>query len=286
MPNLEWEVPHTLTSPLGSLNLNAVDAMTGFWYIIQPENYKIVPAMRVTADHVSQQSGSVVHRRFTSGLVATMTIHYAVAPTHAGPDFEPACGANLRLMHEGLMKHIEALLSISADPNTNQRLTWTPTGLGGTRLISQIQTLGWAEPSWLNIGSAVTFSVECPLPYAVDGTQVNTTVTNGGGPVLIPNAGTTPFFPVWQVHGTTSAFTIVNEDTGETIVYNGDTISGGGNYVEIVTFLGTAYKNGSSTDLIASIDAVNTDFFTIAPGGTNVSISGANAHVFTNNAYC
>jgi hypothetical protein len=258
-------------------------------YLIDPDGYKIVPTMRVTADNISQQDGSVLHPRFTSGLVATMKVRYAICPTGTYPgDVTPACDADVRLMHEHLILHLQALLRASATPNTSQRLYWFPTGLGQSRLLQAVQTLGWVDPVVGGTGdddfTYVTFQLESPFPYAIDQTQDSTSLTGGGGPVLIPNAGDAPFFPVIQVDGPTAAFTITNTDTGEAIVYAGTSVASG-HYAEIDFFLGTIFLDGSSTDLQASLDPTNTDFFTIAPGGSMVEIVSANAVVLSNSSY-
>ena len=295
MPNLEFAVEHILQSPLGMLNFNEVltagssGGVDNAVFLIDPDGYKIVPTMRVTADNISQQDGSVLHPGFTSGLVASMKVRYALCPSGVYPgDVIPACNQDLRLMHEHLILHLQALLRASATPNTSQRLYWFPTGLGDSRLLQAVQTLGWVDPT---VGGTsdddftyVTFQLESPFPYAIDATQDSTALTDGGGPVVIPNAGDAPFFPVIQVDGATSAFTGTNVDTGEQVVYSGTAIAGG-HYAEINFFNGTIYLDGDSTDLQASLDPTNTDFFTIAPGGSNVEIVGASATVLSNNSY-
>jgi len=302
MPNLEFAVPHVLMSPLGSLTFNEVltagssGGVDNAVFLIEPDGYKIVPTMRVTADNISQQDGSVLHPRFTSGLGATIKVRYAIsedgiypATVDGGGQVVPACNSDLRLMHEHLILHLQALLTASATPNTSQRLIWFPTGLGDSRLLQAIQTLAWIDPVVGGTGdddfTYVTFQVESPFPYAIDGTEnTPSALTDGGGPVLLPNAGDAPVFPVIRVAGATSSFTITDTDTGEQVVYDGTAIAGG-HYAEINFFDGTVYLDGSSTDLGASLTATATDFFQIAPGGSHVEIVGASATVLYNNAY-
>ena len=286
---------------MGTLNFNQVltagssGGVNNAVFIIDPDGYKIVPTMRVTADNISQQDGSVLHPRFTSGLAATLKVRYAIsqdgiypATDEGGGQVLPACNSDLRLMHEHLILHLQALLTASATPNTSQRLIWFPTGLGDSRLLQAIQTLAWIDPVVGGTGdddfTYVTFQVESPFPYAIDGTQITTALTDGGGPVAIPNAGDSSFFPLIRVAGSTSAFTITKTATGEQVVYSGTAIAGG-HYAEINFFDGTIFLDGDSTDLQASLDPTNTDFFQIAPGGSNIEIVGANATVLTNGAY-
>lgn len=287
MPNLEWDVPHQIVSPEGTLDLNVIDPATGLMYQIQPGGYKIVPTIRVTQDNVSQQRGSVVHPGYTSGLVASMTVFYAKYPTLEAPDFEAACQAEMMGMHQALMLHVQALMVADpVDPNTSQRLIWTPTGLGQNRMIQAVQTLAWPDPAWVETpaGWAVTFSLYSPFPYAIDAEEDDTVVADGAT-VLIPNAGDTPFYPVYEIDAGTSVFVITNEDdTSQIISYDGVAIGGGG--AEMVTFDGTIFQDGSGADLIAGLDPPNTDFFPIQPGGTSVRIDGGSMTVKSNSAYC
>lgn len=295
MPNLEWECPHELVSPSGpattqSINFNTIYAGTSgpvpnCIYLLQPDAYKIVPLIRVTADNVSQQDGSVLHARFTSGLQATLKVLYAIFPDGVGPDMEPACAADLRLMHEFLMVNVQSLLRTTPgnDPNTGQRLIWTPTGAGDTRILQAIQTLAWAEPSRDGQETFVEFEVESPFPYAINGTPTPVSLASGVNH-LIPNNGDAPYYPVWRVASGVTTFTITNLDTLDTITYNGASI--GGTFAEIITFDGTIFQDGSGADLSAGLDPTATDFFPIAPGGTNVKIVGSSMTVEAHDAFC
>lgn len=283
MPNLEFEVEHQIVSPFGTLNMNVADPDTGYLYKVLSDNYKIVPGMRVTQDNVSQQDGSVLHPSYKTGLVATMTVQYSISNDGGTVNFTYACESQLRLMHEALILHLNALRKDSANPNTEQRLVWYPTGLGEARMLTGVQLLTWTDPQWQDPGWTVTYSLFCEFPYAIDATEIDTTV-NSGGSALIPNAGNAEFFPVIEVASGPSSFTITNTDSGETVVYDGAAI--GGTAAELVFFDGTIYVDGDSTDLIAGITPTTTDWFTIKPnGGTNVSISGADMTVKSNNAY-
>lgn len=292
MPNLEWDVPHEILSPLGNVELNTIYSGTGSGggpvtstpccYRVLPDSYKIVPTMRVTQDNVSQQDGSVLHPRYISGQTATIKLEYSLVPDGVGPDALPACGADLRLMHEYLMVNIQALLRPVAgvDPNTNQRLIWTPTGAGDTRILQAVQTLGWPQPSYNGLWAQVEFELESPYPYAINGTPDPLSVTGA----VIPNDGDAPFWPVFHVASGVTTFTISNIDTGETIFYNGASI--GGTFAEIVTFDGTIFQDGSGADLVDGLVPTETDFFPIQPGGTTVGITGSTATVEAHDAYC
>lgn len=264
-----------------ALTAGSSGGVDGALFLIQPDGYKIVPSMRVTQDNVSQQDGSVLHPRWTSGLVATMKVCYALAPlgyvvtsesTPAANELSTPTNVELRIMHEQLILHLQDLLRASADPNNLQRLLWYPTSYGQARMLTGIQTLAWADPVFEVPFTCVTFSLEGPLPYAIDANEMDPTITGGAGPTLLPNAGNAPCYPVVQVNGPFTSFTLSNNDTGEAVVYSGAAVASG-HYAEINFFDGTVYLDSSSTDLIASIDPTLTDFWTIAPGGSNVVLS-------------
>lgn len=291
MPNLEWDCPHELLSPAGAVNFNTIYAGTSgpvpnCIYLLQPDAYKIVPLIRVTADNISQQDGSVLHPRFISGQQATLKVMYGIFPDGVGPEMEPACGADLRLMHEFLMVNIQSLLRVTdgVDPNTGQRLIWTPTGAGDTRILQAIQTLTWPDPSRDGQETFIEFEVESPFPYAINGTPTPLSLSSGVN-TLIPNNGDAPFYPVWEVASGVTTFTITNnDDTSQMITYNGASI--GGTAAEIITFDGTIFQDGSGADLSAGLDPTATDFFPIAPGGTNVQIVGSSMTVEAHDAFC
>jgi hypothetical protein len=285
MANLEWEVAHRITSPLGNLDLNVTDPVTLRRYQIIQAGYVIDPTLRVTSDNKSQADGSVLHPRYKTGMNATLTVQFQIQNSVNGPDFVPACQADLREMNDELLGHLNALRSLSTD---TQRLIWTPTGYGDNRMLDQIQTLAWATPSRDETITQQTFSFESPFPYEIDETEIDTTYVSGATHA-IPNDGSADFFPVMRVEAST-AFTIEDTVSGLKIVYDssrpGAVPIGGTNYGEIDFFRGTIFLNGDSTDLIAGIDPALSDFFPIPQaGGTTVSITGAAMTVLSNNAW-
>lgn len=296
MPNIEWSVAHELRTPYASILLNET---AGYRYMIQADSYEIVPSMRVTQDAISQANGSVLHPRWKTGLVATVKVAYDITEdAHtSGPVAEsetsPACGADLRYMHEQLTG---ALNSILRQTGGQQRLIWTPTGYGDRRMLDEIQVLGWPTPEFDLDGTEalVTFSVESPFPYAIDETQTTTAIAGSGS---VTNAGNCEFSPVVKVYGPTSAFTVTNtsdlDDDGNprAVVYDGTrpgAVSiGPAQYAEIDFFRGTIILNGNISDLVAGIDPIQTDFWHLLPNTANaITITGATCDVLSNNAWC
>lgn len=291
MPNLEWEVEHQLITPEGTLTFNVPDS-SGRIYIVQPDDYSIVPSMRVTADNLSQTDGSYLHPRWKTGLTATMRVEFGVVGVGGDlPDYTPACGQDLRIMWEDLTA---ALDSIREQVAVNSaRLIWMPTGTGA-RMIDDIQTVGWPTPSFSPPGAYATFSVESPFPYAIDFTQQTTTIN--ATTTTITNNGTADLLPVCKVFGApTSSFTLTNasvvDEFGNPLELFYDSsrpgaiaVPGGGQYAEIDFFKGTIFLNGNSTDLIAGLDPTVSEFFALAKGA-NVITTDCDAQFLWNPAW-
>lgn len=297
MPNLEFDVAHSLHTPGGNISLNTA---TGDRYLIQSEDYKIIPSLRVTQDNISQADGSVLHPHWKTGLVATITVSY-MQTSAPGAEDRPACGADLRLMHEAL---ICALNSIRRLTGAEQRLLWQPTGYGDQRMLDQIQLLSWPDPKYDLDGTEalVSFAVESPFPYAIDATQTTTPVGgSAGGTVLVTNSGNADFSPVVQVNGPFSSFVLKNitdlDPAGNPLqlVYNaalpGGVSVASGHYAEIDFFRGTVYLDGDGANLIGGIDPTQSDFWHLLTdqflGGPNIiQLSGApSGQILSNNAW-
>lgn len=283
MPNLDFDAVMEIISPRGTQGLNnRAPGTSGQWWKVLADSYKIVPTMRFVQDNVSQQDGSVLHPRFKSGLVATMKVEYRIASS--APNYTASCDVDLLEMHQSLILVVDGLRKNGATPGTTQRYIWAAAD-STIRGLTRVMLLGWPDPVWTDPNWSVTLSLETPFPYAIDLNEIDTPLTSGGGPVLIPNDGNVEYFPVMEVAGPFSTFTITNTDSGETITYNGAAIAGG-DHIELDFFTGTAYLNGSSTDEIDGIDPTATDWFTIKPNtGTHVEIVGAGATVKSNNAW-
>lgn len=278
MPNVDWTQPQDLVTPAGTVLFNVPDegANSNYGYLIQPGSYKIVPSMRVTADNLSQQSGSFLHPRFKSGLVATLVVQYLVTNGVDFQDYEPACDSDLRIMHETLTAALDSMLE---DQGT-QRLIWDAPGALSRRMLESILTLGWTEPTVQPDGTIeVTFQVETALPYAIDFTQQSDTINAASG--TITNPGTSSkFLPVVQVQGPASTFQLKNnsvlDDQGNPLEINYDGSRPGaipvpgGHYAELDFFKGSIFLDGNSTDLTAGLDPETSDFWPLVRGANNI----------------
>lgn len=288
MPNLEWEVPHTIQSSQGELQLNARDAGShpGRYYMVQPE-YKIVPSLRVTNDLLSQADGAVLHPRWKTGLVASLVVNYQLRSADDIAEYEPACGADLRDMHDVLMTHLNALRQLT---NSTQRLLWTPTDYSNRRMLDSIQTLAWADPAReaQSNETGVAFALESPFPHAIDLAQTVTPIADGASATIVMS-GSSAFKPVIKAHGPSTDFAITNETTGKVFSYQGTRDGaqslGALQYAEIDMFRGTIVLNGDVLDLDAGVDPEFTDFWTLEPGANVISASGAAVDVLWNQAW-
>lgn len=273
---VEWEVPFTLRSSYGDLDLN--DDSGSAYYLLVDAGCVARRTLRVTSDPIPQGDGQIHHRRFTDGYEISLRIQMWETKT------ERACGQVLREMVETLMLHVNDML------NTPGRVLWTPDGLGDRRMLDQARVFAVGDPTRDGPGGPleVTVGFDSPFPYCIDATEQDVVLV-AGVPQNVTNDGNVPMFPVFVVNGPTSGFTIANNLTGEDLVYDsslpGAVAIGGGDYVEFDFFRNTAYLNGSGANRKAGIDLELSDFWAIdAAVATSVEITGAGGTLKFNNA--
>ena len=294
MPNVEFDVGMEIVGPYipGGLLINQpitpLVNNAAFYFQVRPGGYQIVPGkFRSVIDSISQADGASLQQPYIDGLVATMTIEYWEADRGDIAALNPACAENARLMDQMLMGVLNSLREWTTDPNNDQRYIWTPTG-AADRLLTNVLLASWPTLTLDPPLVSRTFSLGTPFPYAIDIAQLSPTITDGGSAVLTNN-GNAKFSPVMQVQGPTTVFLITNEATGETLSYDGTrpgaVAIAGGHYAEIDFFQGSIFLDGSGADLVAGLDPVATDFFTLAPGAQTISITGADVVVLYNHAY-
>ena len=266
------------------------DSNSSFFFMVRPGGYQIVPGkFRSVIDSISQADGVSMQEPYIDGLVSTMTVEYWETIGSTDPAARVlACGASAREMDQILMGFLNALRVWTADPNNDQRYIWTPTGAGSDRLLTDVLLASWPTVSIDPPNISRTFSLGTPFPYAIDIAQLDPVITDGSSAVLTNN-GNAHFSPVMEVAGPTTVFLITNELTGETVSYDGTrpgaVAIGGGDHAEIDFFQGSIFLNGSGADLIAGLDPVATDFFTLAPGAQTISVTGADVTVLYNDAW-
>lgn len=254
-------------------------AQTGYFALVE-EGCKAKRDLRVVSDPIPQADGEIFHRRFRSGTEVTLQVQLWETSS------QYACGEARREMGEQLFGHLDALI------NNPGRLFWQPTGYGDERFLESARYMTPAEVSFNAHVPTVTFTIDSPLPYVLDKTQVEHPVpVSTTTPIIMPEFSTN-FWPVIKVDGAFSTFQIWNNSVQDeyghdlTISYGppGPAVASG-HYAEIVTFNETIYLDGSSSNLKSGIDATVTDYFYLKPGTNNISIIGASCRFLVNPAW-
>ncbi len=269
----DWSRLQTLTTPIANLTLNGA---SGDRYLILNERCDGGADVRVTFDNIPESDGQLNHRQYLTGYKMRLAIALWV-------DQEPACGQDAQEMLDTLGAHINAL----RNPTGVTRIIWHPDGLA-ERMINDIVLLEkpvvTVEPLGAEGIVTVTFAVVSPFPYEMSEAEQTPRTIADGATETLDNQGSTRFWPVFQVNGATSAFTISNAANGQEIVYNGTAIAGG-HMVEIDCFRGTVYLDGDQANRLDGIDFLNTDFFALESGPNDITITGADCIVLWNDAY-
>ncbi len=299
----EWENSWWLETPEGTLYFNLdfdTDFSEGLRFQLVPLKCNANLPVRVTNDDIPQGDGAIPHRRWRSGF----TVHLAVEllkriPGGGDEDLEAACDEDLVYMLDLLGLHINSMIRtglVSGYPNA--RLFFTPSGAGplGDRMFDrcQLNTGGSVSLSEGSIGPQVEWDMDTAFPYYIEATETQTMLSDTGVQI-ITNNGNTDYFPVIKVYGPTSGFVLLNDSVTDpqgnplVLYYNsslpGAAAIGGGAYVEINMFGGTAFKNGNEDNLLAGIDMRYTSFWPLVPGDNLVASIDATALVLSNGAW-
>jgi hypothetical protein len=141
-----------------------------------------------------------------------------------------------------------------------------------------------------------TFELTSEHPEALEWEGDETDI-DGFGAGFVPNDGNTETWPVVQVT-TAGPFTLFGpgpngEPSGRSMRWgfgpdprqNPPPIDG--TYIEIDMHRQTMYWDGDGSNALAGLDMANSDFFSITPGGGDVSVTGAASavKVFSNSAW-
>ncbi len=275
--NVEWDIPFAILSSKGTLTLND-DANSDGLFLLIPDDCDMGRDLRVTVDEIPQAKGQINHARFTTGYEARLTV--ALWENRG----QPACGQQLRLMQELLMLHLNDLLI------EDGRLFWTPTGLGGQRILDEAMLRAISRPTLGPAGdSRMGFTLDSVFPYVYDFTQ-EIVALPANTPVVVENEGTEEFRPVVKVDGPAASFSIENVTTGRSVEYDsslpGATGVAGGNYIEFDFFRDTAYLNGTGASMKPGIDVLVSDFWSLEARVPNtIQIVGAGGTILYNHAY-
>lgn len=314
MANVQWlEIPfHLISQYGGDVHFNPILGTTpGPQWLLDADKCQAGSAKRVTRDNSPQTGGEIVHRHFKTGFVmqiGAIAVNVLDASSPGSGNMEPCCGSDLVDLSDGLMRCLDGMENIDGS------LNWVPSGYpktidGPPSTVQDGRSMfgaRWLGPDGLGgaaftavleerdttFFTAVQFALVCPYPYATDTNEVDTDITDGGGAVDIDQGGSTEFWPVIEVYGPSTGFTItcVNAPNGtQNLIYD-STLPGAlpidvGDHIEFNFFTNTAYFNGSGGNAKAGIDVANSDFWSLVantPSGpvTNaISIVGADATV-------
>jgi hypothetical protein len=266
MPIAEWNVPFVLQTPGGNLNLND---LAGPLYLLDATACDAGAEIRDTKENVPQADGSLLHRRFYTGYDCKLAMSYWENAT------TPACEDVATDMHDDMMRCLRSL------QDGDGRLLWTPTGkaqrmFDAIRLLDRMTLRPQGSEQGLLLGAS--FTLDTPFPYAQDAAETVTDFSGSNLTQTLDNTGSAPFYPVWKIYGPIFYFTISNVTTGLDIIYDADLPGavgiGGGDYAEIDTFRNTIYLNGDGANLKPGIDIENSDFFPLAVGDNQITVSG------------
>lgn len=267
----DWDVPFTLVTSFGTLLINQGDYPR---FKLEPARCQARWGVRSQKSHVPQGDGSLLRRRFATGAEVRLVIE-------PWEQYEqPACGSTRQDMMDTLAGHARAMLREDA------RLTWVPEGQT-TRMLDDARLLEVEPPDLLDgIRVQFTMTLDSPFPYVMDEAQTVQTIDTTTADIVMD--GTADFWPVVQVHGAFTAFTITHNDLGVSLSYD-ETLPnapniGGGQYIEIDMFRNTAYKNGDQDNCKPGIVLPGSDFFPLFPG-TNSITTDADVDFLLNNAW-
>jgi hypothetical protein len=285
----DWDVPHRLVGPAGTLPLNEEIGTEGMLFLLAPRRCSALLPVRDSQaeDFVPQGHGRIPHARWRGGYIFTLDIEL-------WEDRETiACHEKLREMLDLLGLHVNALLN----PAGGARIYWTPTDYGDDRLLDQIQLLEAGPPGISDETGATTVPLvlDSPFPYYLDGTEQQTPITDGNT-VAIMNGGNAEQKPVVKMDGPTAYMELVNLDALDEqgnplmLVYDSANTPGGvaigsGAYVEFDFFRETAYLNGNGPSRMAGIDMLLSDFFPLVPGENRLQVSGTDVTVLSNHTW-
>lgn len=274
MPLASWSVPFSLTSALYSgspLSINTVTA-SGI-YLLRPDGCALRTSVRSVKDDIPQADGSILHRRFVSGMEMDLAIQLWSTTD------VPACNEQAQVMLDELLGYLRGLLNAG---DNEGRISWSPDG-DDDRMLDDIRLLTYPEESLADGGAIeIAVTVDTPFPYSMDVTQLSPSLATGN--TVVVNAGNTDTWPVFQIDDASSSFTLTNSTLpgSPSFIYDGAAFSG---YAEIDMFRNTIYQNGDETNLKAGVDVLNSEFFHLAPGNNTINLTSTTGTALINAAW-
>jgi hypothetical protein len=244
----------------------------GCGYLIQRVQGFDGAPIRNPVDNRPHKSGGIVHTFRRAAKVWTVEGIICVPDNVSGPIER----ATRTVLEDALRGYSDSVMAVTA------RFFFQPSGQ-----VTRFQECRLYEP--IDIGYDVisgpkNFSMTL---VAADSRAYNytqdLTVVLDGVPIAVPNEGNTESWPVIEVSGPSSGFTLANAG-GFTIDWTGSL--GAGHHIEVDMFRETMYNDGSGANRLGGLNLSNSDFWSIPPGGTTVSLDGApDAQILSNSAW-
>lgn len=261
----EFNIPIELLAPDGaSLSLNT--ALTGGRrYIVNPKRSFGRRSIRATRTDKPQGDGTILHKRWSQGF----ELQIAVQLWQTEEDC--ACDVVLNEMYDELRGHLWKYLRPEDVDQDGGRALWTPSGKD-PRMMDAAKLLSLADPEEDSETGCmqIIFVLDSPFPYAISQAQTVTNINGIAGSVT--NNGNVDFWPVLKIY--TDGIDIVNNTTGKQISFIGGCL-GGGAYIEVDTFRGTAYVDGDQANAKPCIDVQINDFFPLVSGANQIDSTGS-----------
>lgn len=273
MPLANWEVPFQLLSAVYSASPLQINTQTADGlYLLRPDGCQLNNTVRMTKENVPQEDGEVLHRRFVAGMEMTLAIQFWQNADQI------ACDEQLEAMLDDLMGYLYGLLNA---PDNQGRVSWLPVGLSSStsnyRMLDDVRLMTYGVEARQPGGPLeIGVTLDTAWPYAEDLTQLSPSI-----PGNVVNNGNRPTYPVWQVYGSFTSFTLAatfpDTSTAE-FTYDGNLPGAvavtAPDYLEIDTFKNTVYLNGSGANRKPGIVMTDSEFFSLPPGTTTIAISG------------
>lgn len=291
-------------NPITSQNLQ-----TGPQWILEQSGSAMGAAKRLARDGMPQKPGEIIHRKYRTGVAAQLRalavdVKAGITAAPTTVEIAPACDEDLVDLFDLLSQHLHSI------ENADGRLTWLPSNKAD-RMLDFVRWIGADAGGGGGFQSITTeresvvftgiqFGLLTPFPYGLDRAQVTTclggaTPNCSGSPstVLITNTGSSEMWPVIRVYGPFSSFQIDRESTVTGITqsfiwsdaFPGAPTIGTSHFLELDFFRETAYVDADQANAKPGIDIPNSDFWPLEIGDNILTIAGASADVFWQNAY-
>lgn len=280
----EWETPAELQTPEGTLPFNQPVTTDGGVLLLSPRRCSSVLPVRKTDDDVPQADGQIPHRRFRAGYQVHLAFELLSEYDPETGEAETATGSELVDLMDLVGLHVNSMIRTSLVPGApNARYVWTPTD-HDDRMVDRCQLAG--DPTYSFDGdlgcSLYEVDIDTSFPYYVS-VENEVVAISHGETETVTNGGNTDFFPVVEVYGPFSSFTLTNNSVIDmdgnpaTLVYD-DLLPGAASvaapdFIEFLFWNNTAYLNNNQANMKAGIDMLVSEFFPLVPGDNELSLT-------------